>query len=68
MSELDSAETHNTRPAQFTVEAPIIISQDHARQGPADHQVLYVLGFGVAGAILANMLVFIYFVLLHALG
>ena len=68
MSELDSAEKHDTERAQFAVEAPVIISQDHAQQGPNDHQVLYVLGFGVAGAILANMLVFIYFVLLHALG
>ena len=49
------------------MKAPIIISQDHA-QGPTDHQVLYVLGFGVAGAILANMLVFIYFVSFHASG
>ena len=68
MSELDSAEKHNTGRAQFAVKAPIIISQDHARQGPTDHQVLYVLGFGVAGAILTNMLVFIYFVSLHASG
>jgi hypothetical protein len=42
------------------VEAPIIISKDDARQGPTDHKVLYVLGFGIAGAILANMTVFLY--------
>jgi hypothetical protein len=68
MSELDSAEKHNTERPQFAVEAPIIISQDHARQGPTDHQVLYVLGFGIAGAILANMTVFLYFFSFHASG
>ncbi len=67
MSELDSAEKYHTERAQYAVEAPIIISQDD-RQGPADHQVLYVLGFGIAGAILANMTVFLYFVSFHASG
>jgi hypothetical protein len=38
-----------------------MISQDDARQGPMGHQILYVLGFGIAGAIFANALVFIYF-------
>jgi hypothetical protein len=68
MSELASAEKHSTERAQFPVEAPIIISQDDARQGPTDHQVLYVLGFGIAGAFLANMTVFLYFVSFHASG
>jgi hypothetical protein len=68
MSELNSAEKHNTERAQFAVEAPIIISQDDAREGPTDHKVLYVLGFGIAGAILANMTVFLYFVSFHASG
>ena len=38
-----------------------MISQDDARQDPSGHRMLYVLGFGIAGAILSNMLVFIYF-------
>jgi len=46
---------------QYTV--PIVISQDHARQGPLGNRVAYVLGFGIAGAILANVLVFAYFAL-----
>jgi hypothetical protein len=45
-----------------------MISQDAARQGPMGHQVLYVLGFGLAGAIFANALVFIYFAGLYASG
>jgi hypothetical protein len=45
-----------------------MISQDDARQGSMGHQVLYVLGFGLAGAIVANALVFIYFAWLYASG
>ena len=32
-----------------------MISQDDARQDPSGHRMLYVLGFGIAGAILSNM-------------
>jgi hypothetical protein len=35
---------------------------------PAPHRVLYVLGFGIAGAIFANAAVFAYFALLYASG
>jgi hypothetical protein len=45
-----------------------MISQEAARGGPMGHQVLYVLGFGLAGAIFANALVFIYFAWLCASG
>ena len=31
-----------------------MISQDDARQDPSGHRTLYVLGFGIAGAILSN--------------
>jgi hypothetical protein len=34
----------------------------------ADHRMLYVLGFGIAGAILTNALVFIYFAVVYASG
>jgi len=68
MTKSDSAATHNTELAQFAVEAPITISQDHARQGRIGNQVAYVLGFGIAGAILANVLVFIYFASFFASG
>ena len=68
MSKLNSTEKLHTGRAQLPVKAPIITSQDRAQQDPTDHQFLYVLGFGVVGAILANMLVFIYFFSLHTLG
>jgi len=49
-------------------EPPVIISENDARQGHIDHHVLYVLGFGVAGAIFVNMTVFLYFLSFHASG
>ena len=42
-----------------------MISQDDARQDPSGHRTLYVLGFGIAGAILSNTVVFIYFALFY---
>jgi hypothetical protein len=68
MTKFDSVEIPNSKRAHFAAEAPIMISQDDARQGPMGHQVLYVLGFGIAGAIFANALVFIYFAWLYASG
>jgi hypothetical protein len=56
--------SHSVR--AFALQRPIIISQDNARQGATGQQVLYVLGFGIAGAILATMTVFIYFIPFHA--
>ena len=47
---------------------PTTISQDDARQGPMGHRVLYILLFGLGGAILANLLVFIYFASFYGLG
>jgi hypothetical protein len=44
------------------------MSQDDARQDPAGHRVLYVLGFGIAGAIFANAAIFAYFALFYASG
>jgi hypothetical protein len=53
------AEQHARERAGFA--APVPISIDHA-----DHRMLYVLGFGIAGAIVTNALVFIYFALVYA--
>ena len=67
MSKLDSVERNNTERAKFADETPIV-SRDDPRQNPNDYQVLYVLGFGIAGAILANMTLFLYFVSFYASG
>jgi hypothetical protein len=68
MPALDSADTHLSKRAPCASEAAIMISQNDARQGPSGHRMLYVLGFGRAGAILSNMLVFIYFAMFYASG
>jgi hypothetical protein len=66
MIKFDSVEISER--AHFAENAPIVVSQHDARQGPTRHRMLYVLGFGLAGAIFANGLVFIYFVWLYASG
>jgi hypothetical protein len=68
MTKSDSAETQNSKRAHFATPAPSMISHDDPRQDPAGRRTLYVLGFGIAGAILSNMLVFVYFASFYASG
>jgi hypothetical protein len=63
MPVFDSAVTHISRRAHSASEAPIMISQVDARQDPAGRRVLYILGFGIAGAIFTNATIFAYFAL-----
>ena len=44
MTKVDPAEIPASKRPRFAAKAPIMISQDAARQGPMGHQVLYVLG------------------------
>jgi hypothetical protein len=60
-------EQHARERVGFAARVPISISRDDTRD-PADHRMLYVLGFGIAGAILTNALVFIYFAAVYASG
>jgi hypothetical protein len=60
-------EQHARERAGFAARVPISISRDDTRN-PADHRVSYVLGFGIAGAIVTNALVFIYFAVVYASG
>jgi hypothetical protein len=46
---------------------PVAIARDVGRD-PADDRTLYVLGFGIAGAIITNGLVFSYFASFYASG
>jgi hypothetical protein len=41
-------------------------ARDDARQDPLDGRTLYVLGFGIAGGILANATPLVYFASLYA--
>lgn len=68
MPAFDSVATRVSECAHCASEAPILISQDDAHQDPSGHHMLYVLGFGLAGAILSNMLVFIYFAMFYTSG
>ena len=46
---------------------PIVGSQDPDQEDPSDWRtLLYVLGFGIAGAIFANALLFVCFASLYA--
>jgi len=44
------------------------LTEPHDVRDHADHRVLRVLGFGIAGAHVTNVLVFIYFAVLCASG
>jgi hypothetical protein len=66
MSRISSTEKNDTERAEFAAQA--LVSHREQRQNSSDYQVLYVLGFGVAGAILANMTLFIYFMTRYASG
>jgi hypothetical protein len=68
MPAFDAADTHVSERAHCASKPPSMISQDDAQQGSSEHRMLYVLGFGLAGAILSNMLVFIYFAMFYASG
>jgi hypothetical protein len=65
MCELDLTEQHARQRAGFAAPVPISISRDDTRD-PADQRMLY--GFGIAGAIVTNALVFIYFAVVYASG
>ena len=67
MSNLDLTEQHTRERAGFAARVPISISRDDTRDH-ADHRMLYVLGFGLAGAIVTNALAFIYFAVVYASG
>jgi len=67
MPKLNLREQHARERAGFAARAPISTSRDDARDH-ADHRVSYVPGVGIAGAIVTNALVFIYFAVVYASG
>ena len=48
----DRDRIRNDRP--FAIDVPIAISRDDAGPSGTEHNMLYVLGFGLVGAILAH--------------
>jgi hypothetical protein len=63
MAKLDTIST-TKRPTRV----PIACSHDHDNNDPSEWRTLYVLGFGIAGAILADALLFVCFASLYASG
>ena len=63
MCELNCAGTRASNRSHLRHQAPIEIYSDDAQQGDMAYNTLHVLGFGLAGAILANALVLFYFLL-----
>jgi len=45
-----------------------VAPRDDTRPDPLEGRALYVLGFGIAGAILTNTVLLLYFVSLYATG
>jgi len=67
MSKLDLTEQHARERAGSAAPVSISISRDDTHDH-ANHRMLYVLGFGITGAIVTNALVFIYFAAVYASG
>jgi hypothetical protein len=57
-----------TNRSERSISPSITASRDPTQSDPLNGRMLYVLGFGVAGAILANAIMLIYFVSLYASG
>jgi hypothetical protein len=55
----DLGRIRNDRP--FALDVPISISWDDAGPSGTEHNMLYVLGFGLVAAILANAIILVYF-------
>jgi hypothetical protein len=63
MAKLDTVST-----IKCPTRVPIVGSHDHDQKDPGEWRTLYVLGFGIAGVILANVLLFVCFASLSASG
>jgi hypothetical protein len=68
MSKIDTVETHGDSQAQLPLQQAVVPSQDEASSDPTGNRTLYVLGFGVLGAILTNAVLFIYFASFYVSG
>ena len=61
MHRVNHVDTTVSNHSRMALLVPIQISSDDARQGDMAHNTLYVLGFGLAGTILANGLILVFF-------
>ncbi len=63
MAKFDTVST-----SKRSTRVPIVDSPDHDQKDSGEWRTIYVLGFGIAGAILANALLFVCFASLYAAG
>jgi hypothetical protein len=63
MAKLDTVNT-----IKCPTRVPIVESSNRDQKDPSEWRTLYVLGFGIAGAILANAMLFVCFTSLHTSG
>jgi hypothetical protein len=68
MSKVDIVERHTTKHEQIPLQRVAVSSQEEAYPDSAGNLTLYVLGFGVLGAIFTNALVLIYFASFYMSG
>jgi hypothetical protein len=68
MSKINTVQTHPESHAQLPMQPASVSPQAQTCRAPAGHRTLYVLGFGLLGAILTNALVFIYFASFYPSG
>jgi len=61
MHRVNHVDTTVSNHSRMALQVPIQICSDDARQGDMAHNTLYVLGFGLAGTILAYGLILVSF-------
>jgi hypothetical protein len=68
MSKIKTVKTRGASAAGSPLQPTPVPSQDEKYRDPGENRTLYVLGFGVLGAILADTLVLIYLASFHTSG
>ena len=64
MHTFDSRHRRNSEGRPLGLDPPTVVSRDDARQGVSGDNVIYVLVIGLAGAIFANAIILLGFILL----
>jgi hypothetical protein len=68
MSKIETIKTRGASAAGSPLQPAPVPSPDERYRDPGENRTLYVLGFGVLGAILADTLVLIYFASFYTSG
>jgi hypothetical protein len=67
MTDLETTEKQISNSGQWPAN-PVAVSADEVRQDPAGWRTLYVLCLSLAGAIMGDVLLLIYFTSIHSYG